>query len=105
MPQTDTDRSARQPDRRLGDRRGDRIEPEPRRGLRDQPPCLRVDCSGCRRPFRLDVDEQWLTEPTELEGTGRAFLGLAPDAPLCPRCLDEVELAGAERMYWARSAR
>lgn len=64
---------------------------------------LKLDCYLCRGTFVLDVDEHWSQDPEEMERIGRRFLSVPPDASLCPRCFHEVELAGAERMYWARA--
>lgn len=34
------------------------------------------------------------------ERLGRSFFGVPHNAPLCHRCVDDVELAGAQRLYW-----
>lgn len=34
------------------------------------------------------------------ERHGRSFYGLTHNAPLCFRCVDDVELTGAQRLYW-----
>lgn len=64
---------------------------------------FRVDCSVCRRHFTFDVEAQWNALPEEMEVVGRRFLGIREDFPLCPECVGDVQVAGAERMYWALS--
>lgn len=70
-----------------------------------EPSFIKLDCFQCSARFVMDVEEQWAREPLEMEVVGRQFLGVPPDEVLCPRCLHEVETAGAERMYWARAGR
>lgn len=60
---------------------------------------LRLNCSVCSGRFVLDVEE-WRAPPEESELAGREFLGISPDATLCPFCLRSVQLAGAEHIYW-----
>ncbi len=62
---------------------------------------VKLDCSVCRGKLILDVEEHWNRELEDAETVGRRFLGLSQDAVLCPRCLHEVETAGAERIYWS----
>jgi len=69
----------------------------------EEPSFLKLDCFLCSTSFVLDVEDHCGKEPAEMELVGRQFLGVPPDDVLCPRCLDEVETAGAERMYWARA--
>ncbi len=69
----------------------------------EEPSFLKRDCFLCSASFVLDVEGHCGKEPPEMEVVGRQFLGVPPDDVLCPRCLDEVETAGAERMYWARA--
>ena len=69
----------------------------------EEPSLLKIDCFLCSASFVLDVEGHCGKEPPEMEVVGRQFLGVPPDDVLCPRCLDEVETAGAERMYWARA--
>jgi hypothetical protein len=58
-------------------------------------------CAECARPFLLLEDEgERDPELEHMERAGREFIGIADGALLCPRCLDEVERAGAERTYW-----
>ena len=66
-----------------------------------EPSFVKLGCSLCRASFLLDVEEHWIRRPEEMEEVGRKFLGVGPDAALCPRCLHEVETAGAERIYWS----
>jgi hypothetical protein len=61
---------------------------------------VKVECSRCSGPFPFDEEEHRSTPCEEMESMGRQFLGLRVDAILCPSCLQEVKLAGAERMYW-----
>lgn len=64
---------------------------------------VKLDCSQCGDRFLLDVEEHLSRSPAEMEAVGRKFLGVPADAVLCPRCLHDVETAGAERIYWARA--
>ena len=60
---------------------------------------LRLHCSVCAARFVLDVEE-WRAPPEESEVVGREFLGIPTSATLCPFCLQKVQLAGAEHIYW-----
>jgi len=62
-------------------------------------PFLRLNCSSCKARFVLDLEE-WQAAPEESEIVGRDFLGIPADATLCPHCLRQVQLAGAEHIYW-----
>lgn len=60
----------------------------------------KLGCTLCKESFVLDMDEHWETPPEEMEILGREFLGVRKDDALCPRCLHDVELTGAQRIYW-----
>lgn len=58
----------------------------------------RTQCSLCgarTTAYVTDFETEALGEKH-----GRSFYGLTYNAPLCSRCADNVELAGAERLYW-----
>jgi hypothetical protein len=76
------------------------VVPRPADG---EPAFVRMDCSFCGTGFVLEVASQWDRLPEEMEVEGRRFLGIREDSLLCPECVGDAEVAGAERMYWALS--